>query len=139
MCELLPKAQATEDDEDLLENWRTVKEEIIGGRIYGFVREQFPEISRRLLNAAHFSMGPKATSSVPEDDLARLPFAFRPALRNDLIRGMRLYASNGNYLRLEIQRALKREQYRRVIRPVIRLLTSLGILVALFVLWKLFT
>jgi hypothetical protein len=139
LCELLEGSGAEEDDEDLLENWRTVKEEIIGGRIYGFVRANFPELSHELLVAADFRLGPETVSAAEENGLAGLPFTFNANLADELVHRIRLFASDSTALERELRGTLRRERLRRITRPVRRALAYIGIVLLLTVLWKLLT
>jgi hypothetical protein len=133
---LLDRDRSEEDDEVLLENWHTLKEEIVAGRIYGFIRANLPELSHELLMAADFSLGPQLVSVAEENALAELPFTFSSHLADEILSCLGL-AGFGKPLGQEVRRALKRDHRRRIMRPVKRLLAYVGIVMLAITLWKL--
>jgi hypothetical protein len=115
LCLLVSRNHSEPDDEVLLENWDTVKGEIIAGRIYGYVRANFPELSHELLAAASLrgEEGNVGNPSVVEEEnaLAEVPFTFSSKVSDDIVSRIQL-ASDHETLHREIMSTLKRERWR---------------------------
>jgi hypothetical protein len=132
-----------DDDESLLENWGTIKEEIICGRIYGFVRANFSEFSHELLEAAYWCDEPLVTgkmSVAEENEAARVPFTFHSTLTDEILARFQIPRDSAA-LRGELRRALKRERHRRriirITRWVLREVAYIGVVLLAIALWKL--
>ncbi|HLZ40042.1 MAG TPA: hypothetical protein VKQ11_03730 [Candidatus Sulfotelmatobacter sp.] len=135
LCVLLDRSRIDGGDEDLLANWHTVKEEIIGGCVYGFVRANFPDLSHELLALADFGTRAAVVSVANENDLAGVPFTFNSKLADELVHRIRLFAGDSETLEREIRMTLRTERRRRMTRPAILALIAIALMVV--ALWKL--